>query len=158
RALYEEMYGLKDGKQDKANGQQPLDPVRRYLAMLRHDLGRVTALHKSLGELLGELDKEARALASLDAEESHLRANLVQLEDLHKATLKRVTEMSLTKDAGGFNAQVLARPGAGGQVAPNLLMTLMAGFFLGGFAGVGLAYLAEFSDRGFRSSEEVRLR
>ncbi len=66
--------------------------------------------------------------------------------------------MSLTKDVGGFNAQVLSRPGPGGQVAPNLMMTLLAGFFLGGFAGVGLAYLAEYSDRGFRSSEEVRLR
>jgi capsular exopolysaccharide synthesis family protein len=156
KELYEKAQGPRGGKGDKAD--QPLNPVERYLATLRHELGRVTALHKSLEEVLNELNTEARALSSLVAEESDLRANIVQLEELHKATVKRLTEMSLTKDAGGFNAQVLSRPGPGGQVAPNLMMTLLAGFFLGGFAGVGLAYLAEFSDRGFRSSEEVRLR
>src|SRR5262249_43267395 len=40
----------------------------------------------------------------------------------------------------------------------SALQTILAGLFLGMLAGVGLAYLAEFTDRGFRSSEEVRRR
>ncbi len=72
KELYEKSQGT-HRKGDQADSQ-PLDPVQRYLATLRHELGRVTALHKSLEEVLNDLNKEARAMSSLEAEESHLRA------------------------------------------------------------------------------------
>src|SRR5262249_53757961 len=102
--------------------------------------------------------EEARGLMSVELEEAQLRTHVTQLEQLHEVTVKRLTEINILKDAGGFDARVLSKAGPGFQVAPKALMTMLAGFFLGALAGVGAAYLADHADRGFRSSEEVRAR
>src|SRR5207244_9729862 len=62
------------------------------------------------------------------------------------------------RDAGGFDARTLARPGSGGKVAPSPVQFIGAGLILGLLAGLGLAYLAERSDKGFRTPEEIRRR
>src|SRR5262249_37832018 len=67
-------------------------------------------------------------------------------------------EINLVRDVGGFDARIIAEPGPGYKVAPNLLQFLVGGLMLGLLAGVGLAYLVELSDKGFRTPEEIRRR
>src|SRR5262249_56575894 len=44
------------------------------------------------------------------------------------------------------------------KVAPNLLQFLVGGLMVGLLAGVGLASLLDFADKGFRTPEEIRHR
>jgi succinoglycan biosynthesis transport protein ExoP len=146
------------GRRSQESRNVPLNPVERYVYTLNHELETVSSLHNDLGVILEKLKEDARDLASIELEEAQLRTHVKQLEDLHEATVKRLTEINILKDAGGFDAKVLSKPGGGVQVAPKVMLTLLAGLCFGMLAGVGLAYLAEHADRGFRSSEEVRLR
>jgi capsular exopolysaccharide synthesis family protein len=157
---FQEKRGKKTDYNRRRGEQAPiaLNPVERYLYTLNHDLQTVSALHQELGTMSEKLKEEARELVNMELEEAQLKGHIDQIDELHKVTVKRLTEINLLKDAGGFDAKVLSSPGPGIQVAPKMMMTLLAGLFLGSLAGVGLAYLADYADRGFRSSEEVRLR
>jgi capsular exopolysaccharide synthesis family protein len=159
-ALAQEYLKKQSAREDKTAqpAAVPLDPVQRYLFSLRHELSLATRADEAAEKELVAKMEPASVMSKRELEAARLRNDARRLEEFYEGTRKRLTEMNLTKDAGGFNAQVLTKPGPGGQIAPNMMMTLMAGFFLGGLAGIGLAYLAELSDRGFRSSEEVRLR
>jgi capsular exopolysaccharide synthesis family protein len=163
-ATVKEFLQKRQGKAEpnRRRGQEQqtiaLNPVERYLYTLHHDLQTVSALNKELGTMSQKLKDEARELVNLELEEAQLKNHIDQLDELHKVTVKRLTEINLLKDAGGFDAKVLSNPGPGAQVAPRMMMFLLAGLFAGVLAGVGLAYLADYADRGFRSSEEVRLR
>ena len=64
----------------------------------------------------------------------------------------------MVREAGGFDAEALSRPAAGSRTAPNMLYILVSGLLLGTLTGGGLAYLAELSDKGFRTPEEIRRR
>src|SRR5262249_53509095 len=79
-------------------------------------------------------------------------------KQLYESTLKRLAEINLVRDAGGFDARVLSRPGAGGKVSPVAYQILFGGLALGLLAGVGLAYVAELTDKSFRTPEEIRRR
>jgi capsular exopolysaccharide synthesis family protein len=159
---FHEKYGggKKAERVDRRAGEPTasLNPVERYVYLLQHELAETESLHKELGTILENLKGDARELAGVEWEEAQLRTHVKQLEELHEVTVKRLTEINILKDAGGFDAKVLSKPGAGVQVAPKATMTLLAGVLLGALVGVGLAYLADYADRGFRSSEEVRLR
>src|SRR5205085_492071 len=58
----------------------------------------------------------------------------------------------------GFNTTAIAPPTPGGKVAPNLGQILFGWVVVGLLAGVALAYLADVSDKSFRTPEEIRRR
>ncbi len=70
--------------------------------------------------------------------------------------IKQVTEMNIFREAGGFDAAPISKPVVGVKVAPNLFYFLVSGLLLGCLSGAGLAYLAELSDKSFRTSDEIR--
>jgi len=60
--------------------------------------------------------------------------------------------------AGGYEASVITPPREGGKVGAGLVSWLLAGAVLGTLLGMGLSVLAELTDKGFRSSAEIRHR
>lgn len=73
-------------------------------------------------------------------------------------TLKRLEEINLIRDTGGYEAKVISPPGQGYKVAPVAWQIFAGGLFLGLLGGAGLAYLLDVSDRSFRAPEEIRRR
>jgi capsular exopolysaccharide synthesis family protein len=65
------------------------------------------------------------------------------------------TAMS-NKTSGGFKAEKLGKPGAGGKTSPLPYQYILGGSLLGLMLGLGLAYLLEAMDKGFRTPEEIR--
>jgi capsular exopolysaccharide synthesis family protein len=59
---------------------------------------------------------------------------------------------------GGYEAKLIHPPGLGRKIAPNPLQVFPLSAILGLAAGVGLAYLAELSDKSFRTPAEIRRR
>src|SRR5262249_51884399 len=73
-------------------------------------------------------------------------------------TLKRLDEMNLVRDNGGYDAQVIARPTIGVKVAPLAWQILPSGAILGLLVGLALAYLLDVLDKSFRTPDEIRRR
>src|SRR4029078_7403571 len=65
--------------------------------------------------------------------------------------LQRAQEVSLVKSqaTGGYEAKMIHTPGLGRKIAPNPMQVFPLSAILGLAAGVGLAYLAEMSDKSF---------
>ena len=116
------------------------------------------AMETALDEMLVSSRSEARQLSKFEWEEEQLRAETKRLDELYDTTILHLKEINLVRDAGGFEAQILARPGNGNKVAPLAWQILPVGCLLGLLGGFGLAYLAELSDKSFRNPEEIRRR
>jgi succinoglycan biosynthesis transport protein ExoP len=134
------------------------DPAARYVEGLRQQLEEAKEVSEALKQQLGDLHSEARAMRSYEVEEEHLRGDILGIQQLHEGTIKRLAEINLVREAGGFDARTIAKPGTGAKVAPNALQFSFGGLALGLLAGIGLAYLVELSDKGFRTPEEIRRR
>jgi capsular exopolysaccharide synthesis family protein len=134
------------------------DPAARYLESLRQELKEAELSRASVDELIAAVKTEARDLNAYEVEEEHLRGDITRLDQLHKVTINRLTEINLMREPGGFDTRILARPGPGGKVGPGAAQYVGGGLVIGLFAGLGLAYLAEWSDKGFRTPEEIRRR
>ncbi len=134
------------------------DPFEVRLAGLRGELLQTESRLQSLTDLLDAEKTAGRELMTFESKDEDYRAKIQQLNDVIAAIVKRLEEINMVREAGGFDAQALSRPAAGGRTAPNLLYILVSGLLLGTLAGAGLAYLAELSDKGFRTAEEIRRR
>jgi capsular exopolysaccharide synthesis family protein len=154
RDFIKRMLGGADAAEEP--DQVKSDPAQRLLTMLELEQREGELGLQALDKMVKELKDEAKALGFYDLEERELRNNITQLEQLHAVTIKRLTELTLIREAGGFNARTIARPGPGAKVAPILTQWLLIGLMLGMLAGVGLAYLADISDKSFRTPDEVR--
>lgn len=80
-----------------------------------------------------------------------LRKRLAELEDKER-------QIELTKQNQLFEARTINPPAAGTKVAPVLLQSLVMAIALGLAGGGGLAYLAELTDKSFRTPDEIRRR
>ncbi len=89
-------------------------------------------------------------------EEERLSAEIGDAQRLYQQTMKSLSEINLVRNFGGYEPHVIARPGEGARVAASLYRTLMFALGFGLAVGLGLAYLADVSDRSFRTPEEIR--
>jgi capsular exopolysaccharide synthesis family protein len=152
---------LEEKGADGAGGDKPpviVDPVERYVQGLRRELRDNRQSLDALTKLLEAEQKAARDLATYEYQDEAYRNEIERAQQLYKGIINRLQEINLVRDAGGFDARPLSRPGVGGRVAPNLYYMLLTGLVLGSLAGVGLAYVAELTDKGFRTPEEIRRR
>ncbi len=69
-----------------------------------------------------------------------------------------VTALRPSESAGGYEASVITPPRDGAKVGVGLFAWLIAGGAFGTLLGVGLALLAELTDKSFRTAAEIRTR
>jgi capsular exopolysaccharide synthesis family protein len=132
--------------------------VDRYVRSVQHELAQIEVSQEALARLLAPELERARALGNHEMKEEALRNALLRTQQLYEQTIKRLEEVNLVRDFGGYDAQVIAPPGEGVRVSPKLVPTMLMAVLLGLLGGAGLAYLAEVTDKSFRSPEEVRRR
>jgi capsular exopolysaccharide synthesis family protein len=131
---------------------------RRLLEGLQVELQEVEKTLGSLDQMLGGVKEEVRKQSNYEVQENKLQNEVKRTELIYNGTIKRLQEIDLSRDSGGFEAQPLARPGHGEQVAPSRAQDLMLGVFFGLLLGVGLVYLSDVTDKSFRDPEEIRRR
>ncbi len=153
--LVEENHKKYENRDEKGNSTK--DPAEHFLAVMRAELKETEVVFTSLGAVMEGLKQLAKELNTDELKEEHLRSEVMRLKEFHAVTIKRLSEVSLTRD-GGFTAQTLVPPGTGGKVAPSAFQMTMGGLMLGLLVGIGLAFLADFTDKGFRNPDEVRRR
>jgi polysaccharide biosynthesis transport protein len=161
KAIRQRIAFLRQRKVADAGGEdglRPRDPVQAHLDSLQRDLDAAQSSAEALAKLFQH--EQAQAMESVNAgiQEDAYRTDIGRHQQLFDSVVKRLQEMSLLKDFGGFDAQSISPPGAGWKVSPRILPFLAPALFLGLLAGLGLVYLAEMNDQSFHSADEVRRR
>jgi capsular exopolysaccharide synthesis family protein len=144
------------GKADQTSSD--IDPLDLHRESLKLEYEENKLLRQKLEPELEVQQKEAQDMAKylLTAEESQNEMN--RIRQAFDAISGRLQQITLTRDAGGYDADVITPAAAGTKVAPSLFSHLALAL-LGGLAlGVGLAYLADYSDKSFRSPQEIQQR
>ncbi len=141
--------GTKDG------AKQPVEMFRDYFTQ---QLNHVEISEKLLSDLYREQFTVARALANFEVEDDKLRRDITLTEKLMDSVMKKLEDVNLVKNVGGYDAKTIAPAALGKKVYPSGLVVLLGALLAGGILGFGLAYLAESRDKGFRNVEEIRVR
>lgn len=139
-------------------GQSDKELVQRHIRILREGVRETELNVQSLGTLLTEAKESAKHLSNFELQEEYLHNDVIRKRELYHKTVEKVGQMNLVRDSGGFDTQSLSLSPTGIKVAPSALQMILAGLMVGLLAGVGLAYLADLTDKSFRNPDEVRLR
>jgi len=105
-------------------------------------------------------DEELRAqdVARYLMIEEQARKDVDRLRNLFDSIADRLRQINITREASGFDARTITPAASGLKVAPSLLLFLALSVVAGTGIGVGLAYLADFTDKSFRSPQEIQQR
>jgi succinoglycan biosynthesis transport protein ExoP len=132
--------------------------VALRITQLKQDLAETERSLRSLDLLYDKEMSEARKIYPHETQEAAFTRAIKRSQDLFDSINQRLRELSVVRNSQGFETQVITPPTEVEKVAPVGSLILALSSFLGLVLGGGLAYLAEFTDKSFRSPEDVRRR
>lgn len=139
----------------KALPAQHQDFLAMYVTSLQQEIRTNQEKELALNTLFEEEKDAAKALAVFEVKDASYQADLRRTQQLFDGVVKRLEEINLMKNYGGFKTEVISPAGLGWQVEPNRNRILTLGFVAGLLGGLALAFLAELSDRTFRSPDDI---
>lgn len=135
--------------------QKGQDYFTTYLNTLRQEIKTNEEKERELNVLFQQERESAKSLAVYEVKDATYQADIKRLQQLFEGVVKRLEEINLMKNYGGFKTDIISPPTRGWQVEPNRNRILAVGMIAGLLAGLSLAFLAEVSDRTFRSPDDV---
>jgi capsular exopolysaccharide synthesis family protein len=133
--------------------------AQRYATeALRQEMNDLALSERSVGGSLNEEFETAKKAIAFEVQDEAFRKDIERVQQLYNDTVKRLEEVNIVKDLGGFDAQPIQAPTVGKQVWPRGILLFPAAAFLGLVMGFGLAYLVDITDKSFRTAEEIRRR
>ena len=146
--------------QQAGNGanEAKTDPVADFLRNLQWELNDIANSEAALNKLLDEEVKQAKSLTDSDFRDREQSNEIARMTQLHDNLMKQLDSINLGKDVGGYKSEILSPGGNIRQVEPKSRNIFILGSIFGLALGIGLGYLAEFSDKSFRSPEDIRHR
>lgn len=140
------------------NRVKALDSVESIMAALESEINSEDALLKELDDMFETQQKFAREISNYELQDDRLRNQIKQNRDLLEVITRRLSEINLAKDFGGYEARKISPASFPKKVAPNAFTVFPVAAFGGLLLGLSLAYLAEISDKSFRTPAEIRRR
>lgn len=157
KSLQSQIQSLKErlAKRDPvAKGDE--DPLDLFQSSLQTEYTANQTVLEDVNRALAEERMRATQMAEFLQEEEQARKDIEPYQALLDSVLQRLRQIQMSSEAGGYEAQTIFDAGLGVKVSPNLVLTLFLSMALGLAMGMSLAYLAEYTDRGFRTPEEIR--
>jgi uncharacterized protein involved in exopolysaccharide biosynthesis len=90
--------------------RQGIDATHAYIAFLKQELDESRASEKALDQLLAIERERAKQYMMSQMQDDRLRNQIVQNRQLLESITKRLSEINLIKDFGGFEARMVAPP------------------------------------------------
>ncbi len=131
------------------------DFVSVYLESLRQELQTNTEKESELNKLFAKEETEARKLSVDESDDERFRNDIQRTQSLFDVVVKRLQEVSLIQDGGGYRIQIISPAPFGWRTGPDFLKTIILGAFCGIFSGLALSYLLEVADKSFRNSLDI---
>jgi capsular exopolysaccharide synthesis family protein len=145
-------------KEQKSTADRTTDLAKTFIDNLEIDVTSLQAKVEFFTRENEKTVKELRELSRFENEETRLTNDRLRTEALQAEVMIKVRDSDMKKDSGGFKVATITRPGVGIKVSPIAYQVFAAAGLLGILLGVGLAYLAEISDKSFRNPSEIRRR
>jgi capsular exopolysaccharide synthesis family protein len=146
----------KTGKTAPEGKGSPEKAAQAYIKWLEEELEESRILEATLNDLFKKERDEYQKVASFEIQDEEFRKDIATTQQLYDSIIKRLQEIDLVKDHGGYDAKTIAPPQSGSKVEPNAMPIFGMCLFLGLVLGWGLAWLAEVSDKSFRNVGEIR--
>jgi len=140
------------------DGPRRPDPVDAYSQYLQQDLRVNAGMEQALAKLLDTERAKAKKANDQMEDIEALRNDIASIQELYKGITKHLEDLSLTKDSGGYDAQVISPPGNGAKMGPSRTVILALAVLAGLLVGIGLVSVVEISDKSFRTPDEIRSR
>jgi capsular exopolysaccharide synthesis family protein len=134
------------------------DALAPYRDHFKQELRQLDTALRQVDDLYKQEHTAARALELYQVKDEGFRSEQARLQKLYDSLVDRLKDANLVKDMGGYKAQLISPPRIGRKVQPNALLIFPLSLAAGLLGGIGLAYLAEVTDRSFRDVDEVRRR
>jgi capsular exopolysaccharide synthesis family protein len=135
-----------------------LDPVEAHLGTLNRELETLKKSITKYTKMLKAEQDEAQKLVGLEIEDEFLRRGITDHRELFGTVVKRLGEINLLKDIGGYDLQRVSPSSAPWRIGVKTVPIMVVAGLLGLFCGLGLAFLTEVADKSFRTPEDVRRR
>lgn len=135
-----------------------MDPLELYLQAIRYEVEENESLRKTLEGILSIDRAAATSKAEYLYKEEKARKAIDPLLAQHDQIDARLRLTSPTGESSGFRAKIIAEAGPGVKVAPSIIQTGALAMALGLCLGLAFAYLAEWSDKGFQTPDEIHRR
>ena len=164
-AIRKRMSTIRDHLEKNATATNAANPttsatdlIHLYVQILEEEKKKNEEIQKSLRAnlesdrgIVRPLELLAHRETTLKDQREYLKKRLFNLEEGRKT-------IELTRDAPLYDFRIINPAGEGGKVSPIATSTVSLGAILGLLLGIGLAFLAEFTDQSFHSAEEIRRR
>ncbi len=144
-----------DEKEDKLGA---LDPVKLHMQALQQDLRDVELSLDALGKMSATEEKQVEEASKFKFADREFREDITRMEKQLDPYLARLSEIRVIQGVGGFRAEVIAPPIPGTRIGAGAVQIILLGMVIGLVGGFGLAYVADLTDRSFRSPDEIRRR
>jgi polysaccharide biosynthesis transport protein len=142
--------------QDRSKPGAVIDPIELHERSLRQEIDEIDQTADSYTQTLGSEVSQAKDVMSAQAQEESLVNRRDRKRELYNLVTKRLSEIDLVKDSGGFRTELITPPPpVGARTATPLRTVFGVSTLCGLLAGFGLACLAEISDHSFRSPAEI---
>jgi polysaccharide biosynthesis transport protein len=129
--------------------------VRFQVLLLTQKLTEINVAQRTYANLYEQESQEARALMNYELENENRLMELKRTRELYEDTVKRLKEINIVRDFGGYEARVISPPEQGCWVSPNVSMIRFSSVILGLLSGLGFAYLAHRLDNRSHAKERT---
>jgi capsular exopolysaccharide synthesis family protein len=134
------------------------DDAKSYMHVMKQEIDVLTTKIETLTNMIESDKKEAREMNHFEVNEERLRTTRDQTQKMLDAIASQLEKIDVMKGFGGYDAHKIAPPSQARKVAPTALTVFPLAGIGGLAAGLCLAYLAEVSDKSFRTPAEIRRR
>jgi capsular exopolysaccharide synthesis family protein len=143
---------------DYLKPRSEVDSVELYIEELRLQLTQNKSNFDFIQHKLDEDNAAYQSLARYQEQEDNLKDARDRVRRQISDYTERKHKIDLMRDTPLYTAEVITPSTIGGKVSPVLITTLAVAGSLGLVLGGLLAYLAEISDKSFRTLDEVKTR
>ena len=156
-AMRNKYFKRKSDESGKPLHEVEKDAAMQFVNGLKSESERLQRLVTENELALDNLKLKMRRSDAWDMKDESLQRSVQHQEALFAAVVQKIQTIDMTK-GGGFEATAITRAGIGRKIAPIPFQVFTAATLLGALLGIGLAYLAEISDKSFRNPTEIRRR
>ncbi len=150
--IRETRNAIEHPEQDTAQASDSL----KYIEYLRQEIERVDTVQKLLTPIYETEFAAAKELTGFELRDQEFQRNMERTQQLYDGVIAQLQDAKLSKDYGGFKADVINPPQFGRKVEPRLSTVMLSSVVLGCMLGALLAFSADLIDSGFATCEELR--
>ena len=149
-----ELAAMKSGSR-QAETAVKLNIVEEFFRKMERTVKLLVAEEKQIEAQITNLQQQSTSVSALVEKLNSLQRERERLEAGYQVVVDKMSEMSALKEHLWRTTSILDPPSNAEVVAPSLPISLAAGLFLGGLAGLGFAGFKDMAEKTFRSSDAV---